>query len=288
MRLDDRKFGIPRRATASRLAPKRIYKPRRGLDDFSVLSKSGYGRNLSRAKAVIRQMSVTVDWSTTVDPASLIWETSHARHRNCGCSEHFDRSGPPTSAAADQTITESFSLTAPPSVVPSIAFFPDTLNFMAISSTPFPLFAPTTGTLDSVGVTITGSFSWASIAENPDVKFALEVGNGLKGFDIIGEIIPVFTNVGTIDLNISGGGVVGDYVGAGSADAILSFATDNPANTGVIESNGLVTGSITYTYTPRALDLGDDAARLRGPRLCRVSSSKSGANNARRLARQVS
>ena len=48
-----RKFGIPRRATASPLTSKHIYKPRRGFNDISVLSKSRYGRSLSRDKAVI-------------------------------------------------------------------------------------------------------------------------------------------------------------------------------------------------------------------------------------------
>jgi hypothetical protein len=57
LRLDDRKFGIPRRATASRLAPKCIDKPRRSLDEISVLSKSRYVRSLSRDKAVIWRMS---------------------------------------------------------------------------------------------------------------------------------------------------------------------------------------------------------------------------------------
>jgi hypothetical protein len=57
VRLDDRKFGIPRRATASRLAAKRIYGPRLGLNDISVLSKSCYVRSLSRDKAVIWRMS---------------------------------------------------------------------------------------------------------------------------------------------------------------------------------------------------------------------------------------
>ena len=55
------KFGIPRRATASRLAPKPIYKPRRGPNDISVLSKSCYGRSLSGDKAVIWRMSVQCD-----------------------------------------------------------------------------------------------------------------------------------------------------------------------------------------------------------------------------------
>jgi hypothetical protein len=160
----------------------------------------------------------------------------------------------PISAAADQTIIESFSLTVPPEDVLSIASNP--LNFAEISSTPFPLFAPTTGTLDSVIVTITGSLSWASIAENPDVKFDLEVGNGLKGFDIIGGGPTVFTHVGPIDLNRGGEGFVNaGYVGAGNADAILFLTTDNPENTGVIESNGPLTGSITYIYTPPTLTL---------------------------------
>jgi len=47
-----RKIDIPRRATASRPAPERIYKPRRGLNDVSVLSKFRYGRSLSRNRAV--------------------------------------------------------------------------------------------------------------------------------------------------------------------------------------------------------------------------------------------
>jgi hypothetical protein len=39
------------------LAAKRIYKPPRGLNDISVLSKSYYVRSLSRDKAVIWRMS---------------------------------------------------------------------------------------------------------------------------------------------------------------------------------------------------------------------------------------
>ena len=44
-------------ATASQPAPKRIYKPRRGLKDTSDLSKSRYGRSLSRHKAIVWRMS---------------------------------------------------------------------------------------------------------------------------------------------------------------------------------------------------------------------------------------
>ena len=56
VRLGDRKFGLPRRAIATRPAPKHFYKPRLGLNDISVLSKSCYGRNLSRDKAVMWRM----------------------------------------------------------------------------------------------------------------------------------------------------------------------------------------------------------------------------------------
>ena len=51
------KIRHPRRATVSRLAPKRIYKPRRGLNEISVLSKSHYVRSVGRDKAVIRRMA---------------------------------------------------------------------------------------------------------------------------------------------------------------------------------------------------------------------------------------
>jgi hypothetical protein len=58
LRLDDRRFGIPGRAIASRPAPRRIYKPRRGLNDISALSKSCHGRNLGSGEHVIWRMSV--------------------------------------------------------------------------------------------------------------------------------------------------------------------------------------------------------------------------------------
>ena len=46
-------LGAPPRAGR----PERIYKPRPGLNDISVLSTSYYVRSLSRDKAVIRRMS---------------------------------------------------------------------------------------------------------------------------------------------------------------------------------------------------------------------------------------
>jgi hypothetical protein len=52
-------------------------------------------------------------------------------------------------APVTQTITETFSLAIPPTVVQPTGF--------VFSSTPFPKFAPSTGTLDDVTVMLSGS-----------------------------------------------------------------------------------------------------------------------------------
>ena len=52
LRLDDRRLGIPGRAIASRPAPRPIYKPRRDLNDISVLSKFRSGRSFRCDQAV--------------------------------------------------------------------------------------------------------------------------------------------------------------------------------------------------------------------------------------------
>jgi hypothetical protein len=157
----------------------------------------------------------------------------------------------PISAAADQTITESFSLTVPASVVPNFAS-----DFARISSTPFPFFAPTTGTLDSVSGTITGSLSWASIAENPELAVEFEA---VTSTALTLHNVSFFFTTGTLDLNVSvvetNAEVLSGFVGAGNTDATLAYDTANPTNTGVIESNGPLTGSITYTYTLPTLTL---------------------------------
>jgi hypothetical protein len=57
VRLDDRKLGNPWRAIASRLAPKRIYKPRRVPPTFQSCQKSGDGRSFTRDRSVIWRMS---------------------------------------------------------------------------------------------------------------------------------------------------------------------------------------------------------------------------------------
>jgi hypothetical protein len=57
VRLDDTKFGIPRQPPRAGPPRNRIYKPRRGLNDISVLSKYRYGRSFSLGKAVLWRMS---------------------------------------------------------------------------------------------------------------------------------------------------------------------------------------------------------------------------------------
>jgi hypothetical protein len=71
---------------------------------------------------------------------------------------------PFAASAADQIITESFSVTIPGSSVPN-ASQPDA----QFESTPFPLFAESTGLLESVAFTLTGAVKVVSLNEDPDV-----------------------------------------------------------------------------------------------------------------------
>jgi hypothetical protein len=155
----------------------------------------------------------------------------------------------PISAAADQTITETFSLTIPPTVVQTA-----TANSEQVfTSTPFPLFAPTFGMLDAVSAMISGPLTAASIAENPSLTFILftpaPANSGVVRID--GEdynIVPP----GTIDLNLSGSRNKDDgadqFLGTGTGEVTLFVNTQDPSNTTVLKSDGPLTGSVTYTY----------------------------------------
>jgi hypothetical protein len=153
----------------------------------------------------------------------------------------------PISACADQTIIESFSLTIPPLVVPTTDFGQSAM----FSTTPFPLFAPTSGTLDSVSAVISGALTAASIAENPSVKIGLFSPQfshgGILPIDIEDyNIIPP----GMIDLSLSGKPINDPFEGTGNGELILFVGTVDPPNTTVIQSDGPLTGSITYLYSP--------------------------------------
>jgi hypothetical protein len=154
----------------------------------------------------------------------------------------------PISASADQTITESFSLTIPPLVVPDFQGGQQSATF---STTPFPLFAPTSGTLDSVTAAISGALTAASIAENPSVKIGLFSPQfshgGILPIDIEDyNIIPS----GMIDLSLSGVSTNDPFQGTGNVELILLVGTVDPPNTTVIQSDGTLTGSVTYLYSP--------------------------------------
>jgi hypothetical protein len=155
----------------------------------------------------------------------------------------------PISASADQTIIESFSLTIAPLVVPDFEGGQQSAMF---STTPFPLFAPTSGTLDTVRAVISGTLTAASIAENPSVKIGLysprSSHSGILSIDIddYNIIAP-----GMIDLSLSGQSIINDpFQGTGNGELILLVGTVDPPNTTVLQSDGPLTGSVVYLYSP--------------------------------------
>jgi hypothetical protein len=144
----------------------------------------------------------------------------------------------PISAAADQMITASFSLTIPATVLPDAD-----QGFVQFGSTPFPLFAPATGTLESVNVTLSGAISVSSLNPNVDVGLALQ---GLtKPIDSDDGIKSGMTN-----LNLSGTDQIPAYIGTGTGQMLLLIGSgDATPNMTLVESNGPLDGVVTYTYT---------------------------------------
>jgi hypothetical protein len=145
---------------------------------------------------------------------------------------------PLSAARADQIITESFTLTIPSSVVPG-----GTQPFAQFFSTPFPLFPATTGKLESVNVTLSGSISIVSLIASPDIGIVLQ-GPSPDGIDS-GTFEP-----GTTDLNLSGPDKAPNYIGTGTAQAfLLVLSNSSLLNTSLIQSNGPLDGVVSYTYT---------------------------------------
>jgi hypothetical protein len=150
---------------------------------------------------------------------------------------------PISASAADQIITESFSVTIPGSSVPN-ASQPDA----QFESTPFPLFAQSTGVLDSVAFTVTGAVKVVSLNEDPDVLIFLR---GITG-TVIGSGQAV--KAGTTSLMFSGhDDPPALYIGIGNGQVPLTLNTSDFPNTDLIESDGPLDGVVTYTYTPRTL-----------------------------------
>jgi hypothetical protein len=143
-----------------------------------------------------------------------------------------------SAAAADQIITESFTLTIPSLDVPA-----GVQPFAQFFSTPFPLFPATTGALQSVNLALSGSISIVSLIANPDVGIALQGPSP--------DVVDSRTfEPGTTNLNLSGGDKAPNYVGTGTAQAyVLILSGSSLLNTSLIQSNGPLDGVVTYTYT---------------------------------------
>jgi hypothetical protein len=147
--------------------------------------------------------------------------------------------------AADQIITESFSVTIPGSSVPN-ASQPDA----QFESTPFPLFAETTGLLESVGFTVTGSVKVVSLNDEPDIRIFLR---DLTAREIgFGQAV---NKVGATNLAFSGDvDPPALYIGIGNGQVQVTLNTSDFPDTDLIESVGPLEGVVTYTYTPRTLE----------------------------------
>jgi len=146
---------------------------------------------------------------------------------------------PASASAANQIITESFSVTIPDSTVPNVSQ-PDA----QFESTPFPLFADSTGFLQSVIITVSGAVKVVSLIEDPDVLIYLRgvtsvIGQGVKA--------------GTTNVMISINDQTGSYVGTGNGQVQVTLNTGDPPNADLIESVGPLDGIVTYTYKPRTL-----------------------------------
>jgi hypothetical protein len=150
---------------------------------------------------------------------------------------------PISANAADQIITESFSVTIPGSSVPN-ASQPDA----QFESTPFPLFAESTGLLESVGFTVTGAVKVVSLNDEPNIRIFLRGQTpGSIGF---GQAV----KAGTTSVMFSGDDhPTGAYIGSGNMQVRITLNTNDFPDTDLIESVGPLDGIVTYTYTPRTL-----------------------------------
>jgi hypothetical protein len=150
----------------------------------------------------------------------------------------------PISAAADQIITEPFSLTIPNSVVPD-----GVEGFAQFDSTPFPLFAPSIGALKSVSIAVSGAVTVASLETNPGIAIILQ-GNNVMGDDDSS----IISQSGTTNLNLSGTDQTPSYIGTGNGLVeLLIGSNDKMPNESLIASDGPLNGVVTYTYTPLTL-----------------------------------
>ena len=153
----------------------------------------------------------------------------------------------PIAVRAD-SITETFTVTVPfPSPIgqgPPAGLFP---------GTPVAQFNPTMGTLVDVATALTGSGQWTSSASFPSLGSSLF----LSGFGTFGLGGQIFDTPGTITFNISNtnnvNGVVllAAFTGTGTSIIDLSLNSFPPSDT--FQTNGALSGSVIYDFTPAAV-----------------------------------
>jgi hypothetical protein len=111
-----------------------------------------------------------------------------------------------------------------------------------------PLFAESTGLLESVAFTVTGAVNIVSLNEDPDVLLFLR-GQTPGGIGF-GQAV----KAGTTSVMFSGDDdPTGAYVGSGNIQVRITLNTSDFPNADLIESDGPLDGVVTYTYTPRTL-----------------------------------
>jgi hypothetical protein len=150
-----------------------------------------------------------------------------------------------TAAANADSITETFTVTVgppPASLSGAGERFPGTA---------FAQFDPTLGTLDDVKTTLTGSGTWTSQGLSP----LLIASFFLEGLGNIGGT-QNFLNAGSITFNMAVTNTnpvtLAAFTGTGNSIVDLNLA---PHFTGfsTFQSNGALSGVITYDYTPSAV-----------------------------------
>jgi hypothetical protein len=161
-------------------------------------------------------------------------------------------------AASANVITETYTMTQVPAVsADGLSLFPES---------PVAEFNPADGTLTSVAESLKGTATWTSNSIDANLFALLFPGTPAE--------TQFFFTPGTITFAISGSPAdLNDFKGTGSVGIFLSLTTSDTGDAFATSASGLM-GTITYTYTPaaspavpEAIDVGDDGARLRWPRL---------------------
>jgi hypothetical protein len=143
-----------------------------------------------------------------------------------------------TAAANAATITEPFTVNSPTVALPD--------DFLG---TPVARFNPALGTLIDVETALTGSGTWTSLDETPQLTSTFT----LQGLGPLGGT-QIFSTTGRITFNMAVTNtmpnVLAAFTGTGNANVLLNLNT--PDSSDEFSSNGALSGTVTYDYTPIA------------------------------------